>query len=65
METFYSQKRNSCICETRRSGVSPFLGFTFELYDCLSVERLSETREASYGGPNRQQLVMDERQRQM
>jgi hypothetical protein len=66
VETFYSPKRNSCICETRRR---PFVGpvagaVSFELHDCLSFERLSETSERSFGGPNRTQLLADERQRQ-
>jgi hypothetical protein len=62
--TFYSPKRNSCICETRRQPVVIRGPLTYELHDCLSLERLAETSEASYGGPDSCKRSMDERQRQ-
>jgi hypothetical protein len=63
-ETFYSPKRNSCICETRRPIILPSApDFTYDLYDCLSVERLSEIRVSSTSAANNAyQRGMDERQ---
>ena len=49
-EVFYSPKRNSCICETRREPMARRLpgeygmSLTYQLHDCLSVEQLGETR---------------------
>jgi hypothetical protein len=64
-ETFYSPKRNSCICETRRPVVLPGVtDFTYDLYDCLAVERLGEIRVSSTSAANNAyQRGMDERQR--
>ena len=41
IETFYSQKRNSCICEVRRYGPASSR-LSLELHDCLSGQRLAQ-----------------------
>lgn len=43
MAIFYSPKRNSCICETRRPTLDGSF-VTMQLHDCLSNELVSESR---------------------
>ena len=66
-ETFYSAKRNSCICETRRQPPTMSGPLTYELYDCLSLERLGDTSvpgssSVAFGSTNPYQRGQDERQ---
>src|SRR5262245_43066250 len=49
-EAFYSAKRNSCICETRRQPLAISGPLTYELHDCLSLERLGETTVSGSSG---------------
>jgi hypothetical protein len=65
--TFYSPKRNSCICETRRPSILPVSGrndVTYDLYDCLSVERLGEISVPGSSYSDAYQRGMNERKRQ-
>jgi hypothetical protein len=59
--TFYSQKRNSCICEVRR--FSPVRAQILELHDCLSVELLVEISPNFGAAPYKQRMDEYERQK--